>query len=53
MVKKFIYQDLLSYLWTPKMHFYFIKLYGDLESIGFKISPYNLCVANCQIKGNQ
>ena len=29
------------------------KLRKDLESIGFKINPYNPCVANWMVKGKQ
>ena len=25
----------------------------DLESIGFEVNPYDICIANCTIKGNQ
>ena len=32
---------------------FYLKLRGDLESIGFKVNPYNPCVVNKTVQGSQ
>ena len=33
--------------------FYYKKFRKEIESIGFKVNPYDLCVANCTANGKQ
>jgi hypothetical protein len=46
-MQKAIYRYLRSAL------IFYKKLVADLESIGFKLNPYDLCVANKEVNGTQ
>ena len=46
-LKKVLYRLLKSAL------YFCLKLWGHLASKGFKINPYNLCLANKEIDGHQ
>jgi Reverse transcriptase (RNA-dependent DNA polymerase) len=53
--KKVLYVQLLKALYGTLQAslLFYKKLKKDLESIGFKINPYNPCVANRIVNGNQ
>lgn len=46
---------MLKALWgmLQSLLLYYKKFYKDIESIGFKINPYDPCMTNCTIQGKQ
>ena len=52
---KVIYLEILRVIYgmLEASILWYKKFRKDLESVGFKFNPYDACVANIRIKGNQ